>query len=203
MADLTSGHYPNFNPLMALYGQLSNVAQPDVPARSNLELPIGNLADGALAASGVLAAVPIPVDWGTTISAVTLLTGATAASGPTHQFAAIYSGIGTPALLAQSADGLTAAIAAKTAITYTLQSPQTILQAQAPNGFIYAGVAITVGTTMPTAVTLAAPAGINYQWNSNGPVFLSLSAGSALAGTAAATIASPAALATAPVLRLT
>lgn len=202
MADLASGHYAQSNPLGALYGSISNVAQPDYPARSNLEFPVGGLSDGALAATGVGCYVAVPVDVGMSVSKVTMLVGATAGATMTHQFVAIYSGIATPALLAQSADGTSGAIAASAAISFTLQSPQTITAAMAPNGFIYAGVAITAAT-VPTAASVATPTAVGYQFFTGGPLFLSATAGSALGGTAAATIASPAAKATAPVLFLT
>lgn len=205
MADLVDGRYPEYNPLMALLGQLSNVGQGDIPFRSNLEyFGAGNLADGALAATGVGCAVPVPVDVGTTVSKISILTGATAGATMTNQFAALYAGTGaSPALIGQSTDTTSAAIGAKALVGWSLTTPQTITSAQAPNGFVYALIAITAAT-VPTAVTQATPAGVNYQWNGTAsPLFLSLTAGSSLAGTAAATIASAAAKAVAPIVILT
>lgn len=205
MADLVSGHYPQFNPLLALLGQLSNVSNGDVPARSNLEyLGAGALTDGALAATGVGCFVPVPVDPGTVVSKVSILTGATAGATMTNQFAALYAGTGTaPALIGQSTDTTSAAIGAKALLGWSLTAAQTITSAQAPNGFIYALIAITA-STVPTAAVSATPAGINYQWNGTAsPLFLSGTAGSSLAGTAAATIASGAAKAVAPIVILT
>lgn len=205
MADLVDGRYPQFNPFMALLGQLTNVAQGDIPARSNLEyFGAGNLVDGALAATGIGCAVPIPVDVGTVISKISILTGATAGGTMTNQFAALYVGSGTaPALIGQSTDTTSAAIGAKALLGWSLTTPVAITSTHAPNGFVYALIAITA-TTVPTAATVATPAGINYQWNGTAsPLFLSLTAGSALAGTAAATIASGAAKAVAPIVILT
>jgi hypothetical protein len=205
MADLVSGRYGQYNPLIAMLG-LTNAVNPEVPARSNLEyLGLSTLTDGALAATGVAYFVPVPVDPGTVISNVTIIVGATAASTPTHSFAALYSGIGTPALIGQSTDGTTAAIAASGAFNFALTAQQLITSALAPNGFIYAGVSIT-GSAIPTAAAISTPTAVGYQWftssttpKGTAPLFLSATAGSSLAGTAAATIASPAAKAVAPI----
>jgi hypothetical protein len=205
--DLVSSKYALQNPLLALVGGLVNAVNPVVPARSNAEWSVGNMTDGALAGTGVLAFVPVPVDVGSTVSKVSFVVGNTAAATPTHQFAAVYAGTGTaPALLAQSADATTMAIAAQSGIvTYTLATPQVITTTNAPNGFIYAGISITAGTVC-TALSVGTPTGINYQWqvaSATSPLFLAGTAGSALAGTAAATIASASAKAVAPVLFLT
>ena len=209
--DLVSSKYPLSNPFLALLGQTSNVVQSNLPARSNAEPGFGwgNYTDGALAGSGILVAVPVPVDLGVVISKVSILVGATGASTPTHQFAALYAGTGSaPALLGQSADATTTAIPAASPgtssglYTFTLSTPQLITAANAPNGFIYAGVSITA-STVPTAVSMSTPNGINYQWCTGGPLYQSMTAGSALGATAAATIASPSQKAVAPVIILT
>ena len=209
MADLVDGRYPEFNPMWAAIGQLTNAAQSDIPARSNLEyLSLGTLTDGALAATGVGCFVPIPVDVGTVVSNVSLPIGATPGGTMTHQFAAIYSGIAVPALIAQSTDTTNAAIGASAVLTYALTTPTAITAAQAPNGYVYAGVAITA-TTIPTAAGISTPTAVGYQWftgstvpKGNSPLFFAATAGAALAGTAAATIASPSAKAVAPIIVL-
>ncbi len=207
MSDLVGGKYPQYNALQAFTGGLSNVVQGNVPAFSNATwFGLGALTDGALAATGVGAVVPVPVDPFVTISAVTIIVGATAASTPTHQFAAIYAGTGSaPALLGQSTDATTTAIAASLPYTWTLTTPQLITPTQAPYGFVYVVISITA-STIPTAAVTATAAGINNgsaQWGSHAPLFLSATAGSSLAGTAAATIASPATKAVAPIVFLT
>lgn len=202
MADLVSGGYAQSNPLRALLGQLANTAQGNLAARSNLEWGIGNPTDGALAATGVACAVPIPVDQGQIISSVSILVGATAEASGTHAFMALYSGIATPALLAQTADDTGAASAAASArYTRSLASSVLITPSNAPYGYVYASVMFTA-TTVPTAYVMSTPAGINYQWTTNGPLFLSATHGSGLTTTAPATIASPAAKAVAPVVIL-
>lgn len=203
MADLLSGGYAQSNPLRALLGQLANTAQGNLAARSNIEWGIGNPSDGALAGTGVSAAVPIPVDYGQIITKVSILVGATAEGTGTHAFMALYSGIATPALMAQSADDTGAAAAAASAIyTRTLATAQLITPTNAPNGFIYASVCFTAGT-VPTCLAVATPTAVGYQWTTNGPLFLSATHGSAQGATAAATITTPAAKAVAPVVILT
>jgi hypothetical protein len=200
---LIRGHYPVSNPYWALTGNLANVVNPTVPARSNFEFTgLANPTDGALAATGVGCFVPVPVEPGTVISKVSILVGATAGGTITNQFVALYSGIATPALIGQSTDTTSAAIAASGLATWTLTASQQITAAMAPQGFIYAEIAITA-TTVPTALTVSIPTAVGYKWFTNSPLFLAATAGSALAGTAAATIASPAAKAVAPLVFLT
>jgi len=203
MADLVGGRYPQSNPHDVLLGATRNSVNASVPARSNMEFfGLGNPSDGALAATGVAVFVPVPVSAGSVISTVSLFIGATAADTPTHQFAAIYSGIAVPAKLAQSTDTTTAAIPASAKASWNLSSPYQVTAADAPYGFIYAGLSVTA-TAVPTALSMAIPTAVGYQWTANGPLFLSATAGAALLGTAAATIAAPAAKAVAPVVVLT
>lgn len=201
---LVRGGYPVTHSLKKLTGGAANATQSDIPARSNLEwFGMGNPTDGALAATGVGCAVPIPVEYGDVISKISIIAGATAEATGTHMFAALYSGIAVPALLAQSADDTGAAsVAASARFTYTLATPQLITPTNAPGGFVYASIAIT-GGTIPTAAVISIPTAIGYQWFSTGPLFFSATHGSALGATAASTIASPAAKAVAPVVFLT
>jgi hypothetical protein len=209
MADLSSARYGQFSPVQAALG-VSNATQANIPARTNAEyLGLSTLTDGALATTGVLVAVPIPIDAGTVVSYVSMAVGGTGASTPTHSFAAIYSSASTPALLGQSTDGTTTAIAASAAFTFTLTTPYEVTSTDAKNGYIWAGVSITA-STIPTAAGISMPTAVGYQWFTTSttpkgpsPVGLSVTAGSSLAGTAAATIASPSAKSVAPVLVLT
>jgi hypothetical protein len=204
MSDLTGGKYPQNNALVALLGGLSNAAQANIPARSNAEwFGTATMTDGALAATGIGCFVPVPVDIGTEISKISILVGATAGATMTHQFAALYAGTGAePALIGQSTDTTSAAIAEKTLAGWTLTKPALITAANAPQGFVYAEVCITA-STVPTAASIGTPAGVNYKWTTNGPLFLSFTAGSALGATAAATTGSPTAKVVAPIIVLT
>jgi hypothetical protein len=204
MSDLPRGRYPITNPLAKALGLQSNIAQGNLALRTNAEFFGGfaGLTDGALAATGVACAVPIPVEVGDTITKISIVAGATAEATGTHAFAALYTGLAVPTLIGQSVDNTgAAAVAASARFDFTLATPQTISQAQAPGGFIYASIMVA-GGTIPTAAVYGTPAGINYQWFTSQPLFLSLTHGSALTATAPATIASPAAKAVAPLVFL-
>jgi hypothetical protein len=184
------------DPLLGGLSQAANVH--GAPAKSNLQqLGLASHGAGAIAATGVCVAVPIGVAAGDTFSAVSILVAAAAVT-PTHSFAALYSGIGVPALLGQSADRLTTAIGASAAFTWTLATPITITPAMAPAGFIYASVSVTAGTP-PTALGVAVPTGGSaYVWFPGMPLAYALSHGSAVAGTAPATITGQTAVTPAP-----
>ena len=197
MADLVSGRWPQTNPWWSLLGQPTNVNQSDVPARSNLEWLGMNtaIATGTGASSGVANCVAVPVDQGVVISKVSIFVTATAAGTPTHSFAALYNGSGAaPALIGQSTDGGTAAVAANAQFSFT-----------PPYGFVYVAFSLTA-TTMPSFVTVAGPT--IGAWGTmvpptNAPLFYSATAGSSLGGTAATTIASPSNVTNVPVVVLT
>lgn len=213
MPDLPSGMFPKLNPLWNILGQPANVVNSSYPARSNLEYTsIDTLADTAAAlVSGVATFVAVPFDAGNVVSKISVLVGATAASTPTHSFAAIYSGttVAAPPLIAQSTDGTTAAIAASARFDFTLTTAQLITPAQVPYGYLWVGISVT-GTAVPSLITVptGATAG-QYAWFTNtlggtGSVLaFSATAGSALGGTAAATIATPTKTTVAPVVFLT
>lgn len=203
MADLVRGGYPVTSPMLTFLGRQANATQGNIAVRSNLSwFGIGNPTDGALAATGVACAVPIPVEVGDTFTKVSLLVGATAEATGTHAYAALYSGIAVPALLAQSTDNTgSAALAASARFDFTLASAVTVTNANAPNGFIYASIMVAAGT-IPTAATVSVPTAIGYQWYTNSPLFLSATHGSSLTATAPATIASPSAKAVAPLVFL-
>lgn len=206
MSDLVSGRYHQFDPIDGLIASQSNATQSNVPARSNLRYyGMANLSDqsGALS-SGVSTTVPCPVEWGDVISKITVLVGATAASTPTHSFAALYKGTGSaPALIGQSTDGTTTAIAASGAFTFTLTTPYQVLQADCPNHFIYVAVCVT-GTATPSLACVAPATAVSYQWFTGAPLKMgAVTHGSAQGATAASTIASPSAQANTPIVFLT
>jgi len=129
----------------------------------------------------VMTSVPIFLHAGDVVTNLSFRSGATAAGTPTNWWFALYSNAATPALLAQSADQLTAAWAASTTKTLALATAQTITQ----SGIYWAAIHVKA-TTVPTLVgTLVAPAIVTGERN------LSQSSGAALTGTAPATIATP------------
>lgn len=202
MGDLERGRYPLTHPLSKLFGSY-NASQSNIALRSNAEwFGLSGISDGALAATGVGCAVAIPVEPGDVISKISVFVGATAEATGTHAFAALYSGLAVPALLAQSADNTgAAALAASGRFDFTLATAQIVTPQNAPNGFVYASVAITA-TTVPTVMSVATPTAVGYQLYTTAPLFFSATHGSALGATAPATIASPAAKAVAPVVVL-
>jgi hypothetical protein len=192
-------------PVEELLGEVTQVGQPGYAARSNGYTMLGNLTDGALAGTGVMAFVPVPVAQGDVISKISLPVGATAGATITHQFVALYSGgatLAASALLAQSTDTTNAAINASGVATWTLANPVTITAQNAPKGFVYAGIMVAA-TTVPTGATTATPSGVNYQWFTGGPAMIAGTVGTGLTATAPATLSGGAAKAAAPILILT
>jgi|HubBroStandDraft_5_1064220.scaffolds.fasta_scaffold01162_12 hypothetical protein len=188
--------------LATILGNLRQLGNEARPARSNVS-SMSTFADGALAATGVGCFVPVEAAPGDVFTRVNVPIGATAGGTMTHQFAALYAGTGAePVLIGQSTDTTSAAIAEKKLAGWNLTTPVTVTEAMAPHGFVYAEIAITA-TTIPSAATYGTPAGTNYQWGTNAPLFFSFTAGTALAGTAAAKIESAAAKVVAPVVILT
>jgi hypothetical protein len=215
MADLVSGRFGQLNPWWTLLGQPVNATQADIPARSDLEyLGISALTDTAAAlTTQTITCVAIPVDPGTTVSKVSVVVGATAASTPTHSFACLYSGISAaaPALLKQSTDGTTAAIAASGRFDFTLSAPYVIQPGDAPYGYVWAGVSVT-GTAVPSLITAGGTeaTAAQYAWftntfggSTNGPAALTFRFGSSIGATAPATITSVTAQTACPVVFLT
>ncbi len=210
MSDLASGRFAQTNPLWSILGQPTNVANSTYPARSNLEYLIGGgpLTDTSLGTSGVMQAVAIPIDVGTTVTKISVLVGATAASTPTHSFGALYSGtnVAAPPLIGQSTDATTAAAAASTRFDITLTAAQTITSAQAPFGYIWAAILFT-GTGTPTVVTVPTGAtATQYQWFTNtlcASSGFAITSGSSITTTATATLVQTSVRTTAPVVFLT
>lgn len=203
--DLVGGRYPLTASLNSILGQPVNATQANTPVRTNLEYTgINDLTDAAASlVSGKLTLVPVPVDPGTVISKVTVLVGATAASTPTHSWAAIYSGIlTTPALQgAQSADGTTAAIAASAAFSFTLATEVVVTPTIAPYGYVYVGVSVTATTSVPSLISAACATAAQYAWFTDSPPFFGATYSSSLGATAPSTVtlASASAIATPPV----
>lgn len=204
--DLVSGGYPLIDPFACL-GLGANGVQSNVVARSNLHYGIlGSLQDAAAAlVSGDLTYVPVPVCIGDAISTVTVQVGATAASTPTHSWAALYSGVATTAKLlgSQSTDGTTTAIAASSQLAFTLGSKYIIQPGDAPSGFILVGLSVTA-STVPSLMSGTVPTAVQKAWFTSVPL-IGATYSSALGATAptSITLASASALASPPVVFLT
>jgi hypothetical protein len=184
---LVRGHYATTNPEWALNGSPSGMLRTNA-RRQELA---GNL---AALTTQVMLSTAIYLEAGDPVTNLTFVSGATAAGTPTNWWFALYDDSATPALLAQSADQLTAAWAANTAITLALSAVQRITR----TGIYYAAVMVKA-TTVPTLAGLAAienavAAGAVV----TGQKILAQTSGAALTTTAPATIASPTTVATVP-----
>jgi hypothetical protein len=208
MADLVRGRYNVTNPQWSGFGQTSNTTQSDIAIRSNAAWAgLYGLTDAAsIITTGVMGSVPVPVEYGDVISTISFVVGATAGATLTQSITALFSGVPTtPTLLAQSTSNVAAdgGFTASGLRTFTLQTPILITPANAPLGFVYAGYSVT-GTTMPTLASYGSAAAVYYQWLSAQPLkgVAAVTHGSALGGTAPATIASATVAATTPLVIL-
>ena len=170
---------------------------PDTFVRRNL--PRHGLYDSAsdtgqvALATGVMTAVPVFLQAGDVITNISVRSGATAANTPTNYWFALYSDAATPVLLAQTADQTSTAWAANTTKTLPLASAYTVPR----HGFYWVAIMVAA-TTPPTLLgNVVAPAIATGERN------LSVSSGSGLTTTAAATLATPTAKQFAPYVALT
>lgn len=140
----------------------------------------------------VMTAVALPLRAGDVVTSLTFVSATTAAGTPTNWWFALYSTAATPALLAQTADQLTAAWAANTAKTVALATPYTV-----PTTGVYYAAIMVKATTPPTL------AGATVHVSASGAVVtgqkvLAVTSGSSLTDTAPATLATPTTVATVP-----
>jgi hypothetical protein len=141
----------------------------------------------------VMTSVPIFLTAGDVITSLSFRSGATAAGTPTNWWFALYSNAATPALLAQTADQLTAAWAANTTMTKALATAQTI----SITGIYWATIMVKA-TTVPSLLgSIAVPPIVTGERN------LAQTSGAALTGTAPGTIATPTVANFAPYVVLT
>lgn len=163
-----------------------------VVRRSNLDRRY--LASNASAlTTQVMTSVALPLIAGDVVTNLTFLSGATAAGTPTNWWFALYDTSGTPALIAQTADQLTAAWAANTAVTLPLSTAYTV----ANSGVYYAAVMVKA-TTVPTLAGVTAEAAAANGAIVAGFPVLAQTSGSSLTTTAPATIATPTTVTTIP-----
>jgi hypothetical protein len=179
MSDLVAGKYPIPNPNYLLNGSPTGLFRESLPRHACA----GNT---AAVGTGVMLSVALPLVAGDLVTNLTFRSATTAAGTPTNWWFALYDDAATPALLAQTADQLTAAWAANTVKTLALATPQRI-----PRTGIYYAACMVTATTPPTLFgnTLHSSAAVL-----SGQKVLAQSSGSSLTGTAPATIASPTAV---------
>lgn len=152
-------------------------------------------ADLAALTTQIMTSTPLFLRKGDLVTNLSFMSGGTAAGTPTNWWFALYNTATTPALIAQTADQLTAAWAANTVKTLALSAPYTVTA----DGIYWPGVMVKA-TTVPTlagAPTVRTPAAAPV-FATDGEQPLAQTSGSALVGTAPATIATPTTVATIP-----
>lgn len=181
--DLVGAGYPTGNALNALLGGNGNLTLPNQPIYSNLYFGAGGLVDAAAAGTASVNAVAIPVVPGAVITKLTLLVGATSATGsPTFAQGMIFSGTGSapgttgaqPTLVGStgSAGNVVTASPSSSAYSLTFSSPVTVSSINAPFGFVYAAWQILWTGGSPSFVGMTAAAATQYAYFSTSPVSL-------------------------------
>lgn len=154
--------------------------------------------DNAGPTTGIMMSTAVVLTAGEIVTSVIFYSGATAAVAPTNWWVALYDNATSPTLaptlMAQSADQLTAAIAANTKFTLALATPQRAVT----TGVHYVGINFTCTTTMPTTRGATVTSALMSTGALTGSKVLSRTSGSGLTGTAPATIATPTTVATIP-----
>lgn len=129
----------------------------------------------------VMTSVPIFLAAGEVVTNLSWHSGQTAAGTPTNWWTALYDTVGTPALIAQSADQLTAAWAAFTVKALALSTAYTV-----PKTGVYWAALHVKATAVPSLLgTIVGKPMVTGERN------LAQNSGAALVGTAPATIATP------------
>ena len=161
---------PSLGALDLLNSDTLQVGNALAPARTNLNRYAALTDVAAVPATEQVVFVPVLLLDGDVVTNVTYRTGATAASTPTHQWAALYDTTGT--LIHQSADSTTTARAANTTVTLALSAAYTV--AAAGGGVFYVALGFTA-STVPSVLTqvLASDSGVE-------PLFAGLSSSSAV-----------------------
>ena len=151
--DLVGGAYPLTFDLRKATGLASNATQTNFGVRTNASwLGLSDATDAAASlVSGDMTLIAVPVEVGDIISTITAIVGNTAASTPTHAWAAVYSGALTTAKIqgAQSTDAATAPIVAHKPLVFTLATTVLVTggsTGNAPYGYVYVGLGATAST---------------------------------------------------------
>lgn len=134
----------------------------------------------------VMTSVPIVLEAGDKVTSISVLSGATAAGTPTNWWFALYDTSATAALIAQTADQLTAAWAADTVKTLALATAYTVVT----TGVYYVGIMVKA-TTVPSLICKVAGRAAANGALLTGYKVKGQTSGSALTTTAPATIATP------------
>lgn len=168
-------------------GKLRQVANPQHPVRSTMIFPSANTTDVTNAlTTQVMYSCGIVLREGDIITNIGMQFGHTAAGTPTNWWFALYDDSATPALLAQTADQLTGAIAADSYKEVALTAPQVI-----GHDGLYNVALMVKATTVPSILSAVAATSKQHARGKTNIPTLAATSGSSLTGTAPATIASP------------
>lgn len=148
------------------------------------------------ATSGTVFGSILTLAAGTVVNNISVVTAVTAAGTPTHQWAGIASVATTSKVLASSADGTSAAMAADTLITFALTAAYTI--PTTGQYYVYFCVAASTAPTIAAAVSLGAHGRGNVAPFLSGPC----ATGQTTVLAVASTFTQPTAAAAAPLLYL-
>jgi hypothetical protein len=168
--------------------------------RENIPRREGGFSDQTTAlTTAVMTSIAVPLFCGDVISTVTVMTGNTAGGTMTHQWAALYDTQATSALIvgSQSADGTSGALAANTAIAFTLGAKYTV----PADGIYYVGLMVAA-TTVPSLMCMSTGRTTMSGAVITGQKVLAQTSGTSLTTTAPATIATPTTVANIPYIAL-
>src|SRR5579871_5772028 len=153
MSDIVSGRYQTLDPNYSALGQLTNIAQSDIPARSNLSVLGGGALTENVLTTGKQATALIPVSYGDLITAISVPVAGTEGEAASETFVALYSGAvngKTSTLLAQGTS-VKAAVTKEALFTQNLTAPVLITPTVAPFGYVYAAITSTATTIAAVA----------------------------------------------------
>ncbi len=180
---MASRHGSTNNALYYLQGQPSGLYQESFDRSAAATTDVA-----AALTTQVMTSVALFLEVGQTVTSLSFLSGATAASVPTNWWFALYSDAATPALLAQTADQTTGAWAADTIKTLALATPYVV-----PATGVYYAAIMVKATTVPSLIAkVAGRAAVNGSLLSSKAI--AQTSGAALVATAPATIATPTAV---------
>jgi hypothetical protein len=183
---LVRGRYAVLNPAWLAAGQPAGLD------RRNIDRFDAD-ADLSALTTQVMLSVALPLQAGDTVTSLAFKSGATAAGTPTNWWVALYDPAGN--LLSQSADQTSTAWTADTTKALPLATPQGIATA----GVYYAAIMVKA-TTPPSLVGVTLGRAAVAAGFTAADRVLAQTSGSGLTTTAPATIASPTAVATVPLV---
>lgn len=191
---LVKGQYPVVSD-EALRNGLTIADSGNAPIRSTFNRTTPTTDVAAALTTQVMLSVGIPLQDGDIVTKIAVQFGGTAADTPTNWWFALYDTSTTPALLGQTADQTTGAIAANSVKDLALTTPYQVEKA----GLYYVGIMVKA-TTVPSVVCSVLANASSSTGLITGQKRLAQTSGSSLTTTAPATIATPTAVVNVPLV---